>query len=136
MLSANTQDSLRRQVCNYQEYIKLHPERLSDVIYTSALYREHLPHRAFSIIREGSVDNLSSFSKATNNVPEIVMVFSGQGAQWPEMGRGLIRTNQGFQDDIAAMDCILQSLKHPPNWKIESEFYSFPQLDLYLTSCR
>jgi len=127
VFSANTQDSLQRQVNNHREYIKLHPERLLDLAYTLSLHREHLPYRAFSIAAGGVITTNSSFTKVSSSVPDIVMIFNGQGGQWPEMGRDLVETDQKFREDIMAMDSILQSLKHPPNWKIESKsIYIFP----------
>jgi len=48
-------------------------------------------------------------------------VFSGQGAQWPEMGKDLFDQDRGFRDDIEEMDRVLQSLRHPPTWTIAGE---------------
>lgn len=121
VFSANSQDGLRRLVSNYQEYIKLHPERLPDLAYTLSQRREHLPHRAFSVTGNGSDAEVSSFAKAPGSMPQISLIFSGQGAQWPEMGRDLIKSDPRFREDIMAMDDILQSLKYPPEWTIESK---------------
>ena len=121
LFSANTQDSLRRHASNVQEYLKLHPGRLSDLAYTLALRREHLPHRAFSVVEHGSVANVSPFSKTPSSPAKIVMIFTGQGSQWPEMAYDLIQTDPFFRQDIIAMDRILQGLEHSPNWTIEGE---------------
>lgn len=121
VFSANTQDALRRQVSNYQEYIKLHPECLLDLAYTLSIRREQLPYRAFSVVLDGSITNISSFTKVSGTVPGVVMICSGQGAQWPEMGRELIQTDHKFRDDIRAMDKILQTLNYPPEWRIEGQ---------------
>jgi acyl transferase domain-containing protein len=121
VFSANTQDSLRRLVNNYQEYLQLHPERLSDLSYTLALRREHLPYRAYSVVGGESV-SISPFAKVSGSLSGVTMIFSGQGAQWPGMSKDLIETDSAFREDIMAMDDILQSLKHPPNWRIESKF--------------
>jgi acyl transferase domain-containing protein len=121
VLSANTQESLKRQVSNYKEYLATHPERVSDVSYTTSHRRERLPHRTFFVVKGGSVTDSSPFTKPSGSVPPITMVFSGQGAQWAEMGRDLIETDPEFRKDIMAMDGILQSLKLPPDWSIESK---------------
>lgn len=121
VFSANTQDSLRRLVERYHEYIDLHPERLSDVAHMLSLRREKLPHRSFAIGGGGLIPTASASTKIPTTPPDIVMMFSGQGAQWPEMGRELIRTNRGFREDIMAMDNILQSMTHPPEWTIEGK---------------
>ena len=121
IFSANTQDSLRRLVNNSQEYLKRHPERITDLSYTLSKHRENLPHRAFSVVGGSSKANVSSFSKVPGKVSGLTMIFSGQGAQWPEMGKDLIQTDPTFREDIAAMDEILQSLKHSPPWRLESK---------------
>ena len=125
VFSANTQGSLRQQINSYQEYVKHYPGRLRDLAYTLSLRREHLPHRAFSVTIGGLITNVSSFTKASMNVPEIVMIFNGQGAQWSEMGKDLIEKDQRFREDIRVMDGILQSLNYPPDWKIESKSFFF-----------
>jgi len=123
VLSANTQESLKKHRTNIQEYIIAHPERVSDLSYTLSQRREHLPHRTFFIAGKDTLTDASPFSKASGIVPPITMIFSGQGAQWPEMGRELIETDPEFREDIMAMDDILRSFKHPPSWTIESKFH-------------
>ena len=121
LYSANTQESLQRQVSNMQAYLLLYPERLLDLVYTLALRREHLPHRAFSVAGETSITNVSPFFKTSGSLARITMVFTGQGSQWPGMAYRLIQTDSEFRKDISAMDGILRSLKHPPHWTIEGK---------------
>ena len=118
VLSANTQESLKKQITNCQEYLAAHEERKSDVSYTLSQRREHLPFRAFFITGDAPSTTLA---KVPANVAPITMIFSGQGAQWPEMAKELISTEPNFRKDILTMDAILQSLKHPPTWLIESK---------------
>lgn len=126
ILSANTQDSLKKQVMNFQTYLAgNHEEARADIAYTLSQRREHLPYRTF-IITSASTDCTSdtvkqppALVKVPANSPPITMVFSGQGAQWPEMGRDLIQDDPEFRKDIQDMDCILKSLVHPPNWNLE-----------------
>ncbi|KAF9870424.1 hypothetical protein CkaCkLH20_12091 [Colletotrichum karsti] len=66
-------------------------------------------------------------TKASSTEPPVVMVFSGQGAQWPEMGKDLFHADQAFRDDIRKMDSILKSLIHPPSWTIEDEMLAPPE---------
>lgn len=118
-LSANTQDSLKRQIGIYQEYIATHNVRLSDLSYTLSQRREHLPHRTFLVVDGSTVTEASAVAKAPVNVLPITMIFSGQGAQWPEMGKMLIGQNLEFRKDIRLMDGMLKGFRHPPNWTIE-----------------
>jgi acyl transferase domain-containing protein len=133
LLSANTQDSLKRQVSNYQEYLAAHTERVSDVSYTLSHRRERLPHRTFFVVRDGFATDSFPPTKVSGSMTPITMVFSGQGAQWPEMGKDLIDTDPEFRQDIVAMDVILKGLKQPPEWSIESKHDFFFHRIWYLT---
>ena len=91
--------------------------------YTLAQRREHHMHRTYCTVGgDGTLAQPAAAAKAPTNPPDVAMIFSGQGAQWPQMGRELILTNSLFRSDIGAMDNILQSLQHPPAWSIEGQF--------------
>lgn len=125
VLSANTPASLQSMIKQYQDFLDKASDSLniSDVAYTLANKREHLPYRSFILSGKdslGAVAPPSTSSKAGNN-PSIVMVFTGQGAQWPQMGRELLRTNTVFRDAIRSLDRDLQALDIRPVWKIEDE---------------
>lgn len=49
----------------------------------------------------------------------VAMIFTGQGAQWPQMGLTLIDANKSFRSTIRALDTLLQTLQEPPDWTIE-----------------
>jgi acyl transferase domain-containing protein len=119
--SANTPDSLRRQVVNFQQCLEENPDSVADLAYTLATRREHLPHRAFSIVGPGLATNTSAFAKAPSSAPEIVMLFTGQGAQWPQMGLELLNSNAVFAESIRIMDDTLRSLGDGPAWSIKDE---------------
>jgi acyl transferase domain-containing protein len=89
--------------------------------YTRAIHREHLPHRAFSILDDGSFIQSASGLKVPQGSPPVVMVFSGQGAQWPQMGRELILSDPDFRRDIVKMDHKLKGLIRPPLWNMIGE---------------
>lgn len=118
LFSANSPTSLNRQIRSFQEFAAQKPEVVKDIAYTLALHRERLPHRAFAIIQDGKLLEASTQTKAPTSAPRITMVFSGQGAQWPRMGRQLISTSSSFRQDIIFMDRILQGLRIPPKWSI------------------
>lgn len=120
LLSANTKYSLEKLIPQSLNYLKLHPERCMDVAYSMARGREHMPYRSFAVIGEG-LEQVVPSPVLSAKTPSIVMAFSGQGAQWPEMGVDLLEADVGFRDDIKAMDKVLQTLMHPPGWTIEGE---------------
>jgi acyl transferase domain-containing protein len=118
LFSANSAASLSRQMDSFQKYIAEHPGHVKDAAYTLALRREQLPHRAFAIFHDGKVLETSAQVKAQVCSLTITMVFSGQGAQWPRMGRELLLTSPLFRRDIVCMDEILQGLRIPPKWSL------------------
>ncbi|KAK3360559.1 polyketide synthase [Lasiosphaeria hispida] len=122
LFSANTAASLKRQIEALGTYTNQQPEQAVEVGYTLALGREKLPHRAFAVIDQaGQVVEVSSPAKASASAPGITVVFSGQGAQWPTMGRGLVLTNTAFRRDMMRMDEVLQKLRKPPTWSLLDE---------------
>ncbi|GKT61721.1 polyketide synthase [Colletotrichum tofieldiae] len=119
--SANTADSLRRQVVNNQKYISEHPDSLDDVSYTLASRRSHLPHRAFSVMQDGIDLTTSPFGKAPSTTADVALVFTGQGAQWPQMGAELLQTNRVFAQSMRRMDKSLSLLPDGPPWTLVEE---------------
>lgn len=118
LLSANTQASLKRQVDAHLKYAAEHPSEIRNIAYTLATRREKLPHRAFILLRDAETTESPGLVKAPARTPGVVMVFSGQGAQWAGMGKELIQTNLRFRQDLVRMDEILQSFSKPPSWTI------------------
>lgn len=89
--------------------------------YTMARAREHMPYRSFAVVGGGLKTRVPSLRELPAEAPSIVMTFSEQGAQWPEMGVDLLEMDLGFRDDIKAMDKILQTLIHHPEWTVEGK---------------
>jgi len=48
----------------------------------------------------------------------LIFIFTGQGAQWAEMGKKLIEDFPSFRDNIKEMDNILAWCNTPPSWSI------------------
>ena len=118
MFSANDPASLTRTVNQYQEYVLRYPSALSDLAYTLGARREHMKHRAFSVISPGAPLDISPFGKA-KVIPKINFIFNGQGAQWAGMGKELLTDFVRFHEDMRAMDHVLAQLPDPPDWTIE-----------------
>lgn len=118
--SANSPESLRRQIGNFEAFIRTNPETLEDLAYTLGNRREHLPHRAYSVAGRNLPAIMSPLAKAGQS-PDVVMVFTGQGAQWPQMGRELMESNAVFRNSIRSMDRNLQDAPDAPRWSIEDE---------------
>ncbi|KAL7625750.1 hypothetical protein AAE478_004973 [Parahypoxylon ruwenzoriense] len=98
---------------------------LSDLLYTLGARKSKLSHRAFFVSDSETLgDGLkldSMFSGKTSSSPmqRIGFVFTGQGAQWPEMGAKLIQEYAAFRLSIRYLDDVLGHLQEKPTWKIE-----------------
>ncbi|RDA86109.1 hypothetical protein CP532_1175 [Ophiocordyceps camponoti-leonardi (nom. inval.)] len=100
VFSANTAATLERSVQGLQDYLQHRPDALADLAYTLGARREHLAFRSASVVNSQlSVINASPTVKIPSPPPEVVMVFTGQGAQWPRMGAELYRSNSIFRRD-------------------------------------
>jgi len=125
-------EDLRR----YREYIQLNPTKSQDVAYTKAVCRQHFPYRSFAVIQNGEVVSTAPAPVKMSATPltKIAMIFSGQGAQWPEMGKELVLTSAQFCKDLEEMDGILGELEYPPGWKLLGKsthtILSFPPIQL------
>jgi len=129
VFSANHPDSLDKMVENYRHHVKTKSPNVRDLAYTLGARREHLPHRTFCIT--DGLRELEVFpSVKSGDPPQVVFVFTGQGAQWPQMGRQLIADFLSFREDIREMDRILAGLPHPPPWAIEG-IANYPPLPLF-----
>ncbi|KAM0335102.1 hypothetical protein ACHAQA_000137 [Verticillium albo-atrum] len=49
----------------------------------------------------------------------VKFVFTGQGAQWPQMGIHLMKNAPIFANAIEEMDMVLKSLPHAPTWSLK-----------------
>ncbi|KAF7631618.1 hypothetical protein AFLA_012472 [Aspergillus flavus NRRL3357] len=121
LVSAASPTSLSQRVNDLTEYAKQTVPRFQDLAYTLAIKREHLQHRTFFV---GEADGTITKSERTArqfDSTQLVFVFTGQGAQWPTMGKGLLESFPMFQQDIQRMDRVIHGLEQPPDWSIEDE---------------
>ncbi|RYP89225.1 hypothetical protein DL769_000149 [Monosporascus sp. CRB-8-3] len=130
LFSANSASSLQRMTQTFQDWVgnKHNEPRSSDYLqhlaYTLANRREHLPHRSFMVASRDQPGMASPGRRASDVRPDLVMVFTGQGAQWPRMGRELLlRSDLCFQTSIRSLDQHLREAHMPatPRWTLEEE---------------
>lgn len=114
---------------NHQSYHSSNPASLSDMSYSLATKREQLAHRAF-VVTDGIDDWVPTVSpRPAPRVPStLVFVFSGQGAQWAQMGKELIENVPAFRDSLEAMDQSLHRLPHGPTWHLIGGSFCIPVL--------
>ncbi|KAE8401952.1 putative polyketide synthase [Aspergillus pseudonomiae] len=122
VISAQDAKSLKARIDQVTDYANRHPERNQDLSFTLGVRRKHLAHRAFAVYDPTSPLSPSDFQSAHPHVPaQLTFVFTGQGAQWPGMGQGLIKAYQCFKMDILELENVLRSIEDPPQWSLMEE---------------
>ena len=103
-----------------------------DLAYTLSR-RSHLPSRGFLLAGQKTlnddlhVENLRVVPDGKSYSPHpYAFVFTGQGAQWPEMGRELMEEIPSFRRTIQDLDATLQALPEPPSWTLQSTLTDDP----------
>ena len=124
VLSANDATSLKASInalCNHL----INPAiitPLPDLAYTLSERRSHFYHRAFVTTSTDAVldDGDFTIAKKLPHEPRIGFVFTGQGAQWPQMGKELL-TFPLARSILQELDQVLQAQPSPPPWTLEAE---------------
>lgn len=127
-LSAKSAAALRDLARDYVAVLEPAPNAeppgpaLSDVLYTACQRRAHHEHR-LAVLGGNAADlaaGLRAFAKdeahpswaASDELgrthQRVVLVFSGQGAQWLGMGRQLLATTPQFRSVVQACDALVQ----------------------------
>lgn len=115
-LSARSEYSLKHGLQNLARHLESRPDiSIDDLSYTLTSRRSHLPWRSsvFANDLPALIDGLRSKDTApekTSSQPVNVFVFTGQGAQWAQMGYHLLSTETEFSRSIKRSDKILQEL--------------------------
>lgn len=109
---------------NFNTYALEHPGYLHHMSYTLGARRETFSYKAFSVATPGSPLSMSpimTLGKPYN----LVWTFTGQGAQWAQMGKELFDNEPVFQNSIRTLDTILAQLAESPNWRLEGVYRCF-----------
>ncbi|MEM7127273.1 MAG: amino acid adenylation domain-containing protein [Chloroflexota bacterium] len=120
-LSAKTENGLYQTVADYAQFLSQTPADLADICGTSNVSRATLPHR-LAILAQSKPDLQTKLTalasgeqvKSTRmgiipqETPPLVFLFTGQGAQAPDMGRRLYETQQVFRSTLDKCDEILR----------------------------
>lgn len=111
-LSAKTASALQQATADLARFLGQHPDtHLADAAYTLQIGRREFPHRRFVVCREvaDAATSLQALppERAASAVQKagdraVVFMFSGQGTQYPDMARGLYRTEHAFREAIDA----------------------------------
>lgn len=117
VLSGHDEGAAKRVAAQIGVYIEQHPEifqkrLLGDMAYTLGERRTHLPWRI--AITASSCDeltvalnNAATVPRRASAAPKIAFAFTGQGAQWPQMGQELLKTHPVFANTLNdAANCL------------------------------
>jgi len=119
-LSAKTDAALAQATTNLSRHLSEHPDiNLADATYTLQLGRREFSHRCIVVCRdvadaraalsEGAAQRLIR-SVQKGGKRSVQFMFTGQGAQYPNMGLGLYRTEAVFRETV---DYSCERLKLP-----------------------
>ncbi|KAK1774693.1 hypothetical protein QBC45DRAFT_337084 [Copromyces sp. CBS 386.78] len=124
VLSANDASSLKNNIQSLINHLG-NPRvqlRLPDLAYTVSERRTHLWHRAFVTTRTTKIQAIDfTIGKKADEIPKIGFVFTGQGAQWPQMGKQLLEFFPWTRSILDELDAVLQSVSNPPKWSLLNE---------------
>ena len=127
-LSAKTRPALRELAQQTRNHLETIGEPIADVCFTANTSRSHFEHRLAiqAISSEELKVGLDAFVANTNVLslltgiakpgvqPKIAFLFTGQGSQYPGMGRGLYQTQPTFHAALDRCAEVLESiLDHP-----------------------
>ena len=98
-----------------------------DLARTLGTRRSNLAERGFALVGQKSLAEDLSFDKLqrtregkTYSTHPFAFVFTGQGAQWPQMGKELIEEFPSFRHTIQDLDAVLQKLPEKPSWTLQN----------------
>ncbi|KAF4334740.1 polyketide synthase [Fusarium beomiforme] len=124
VFSANDESSLRNYVKSLNRHLT-NPSvqvALPDLSYTLAVRRTHHFNRGYLITQTSSVDEPSLVvGKKSINIPRVGFVFTGQGAQWSQMGKSIMDAFPQARQVIETLDKVLQECASPPSWSLLEE---------------
>ena len=134
-VSAADDGSLREFSLKLAAYIERCTPNLQDLAYTLLSRRSTLRKSIFFVSRthDNTVKALrdSNSSIITTNhkhSTRVVFLFTGQGAQWPQMGMALLRNSPLFLAAMRECDRHLSELPDRPCWSIIDELLKPPEV--------
>ncbi|KAH8646008.1 polyketide synthase [Tricladium varicosporioides] len=124
VFSANDEKSLRaycKAICDHLGNPGV-VVKLPDLAYTLSERRSRHFNRAYVVTDNTNLnEGAFNFGKQYTDTPKVGFVFTGQGAQWSQMGKGLIETFPLAKEMVQRLDDVLQNLPSPPSWSLLNE---------------
>ncbi|KAL7925223.1 polyketide synthase [Trichoderma austrokoningii] len=135
-LSANTEKAVRARAKLLSAAIASgQVSDLSNLAWTLQTRRTQFPHRIYisASKQEELVKKLNDVANQSASTPtraihvtedlpaRILGIFTGQGAQWPSMGRRLYEKPNMLRQTIDDLEKALSNLPVPPSWSLSGE---------------
>lgn len=124
-ISASNGDALRDRIDCFKN-ASISSADFLDLVYTLGSRRTHMRSRAYMITDKskfaGDIELGNWIRLDENDVPAslpLAFAFTGQGAQWPQMGLELIEKSPTFRSTIRSLDLDLRNLLNPPAWTLQ-----------------
>jgi acyl transferase domain-containing protein len=120
VISARSEAALRELAGSWQERLAgAAPERAGPLLRAAARSRDHHAHRLVVLGADAAetAAKLAAFAAGDEHAvvsgtalreAKLAFVFSGNGAQWPEMARGAYRASAAFRTAIEEADAVLR----------------------------
>lgn len=133
-LSASKPAALVSQAQRLATFIAKNPHvNVVDLARTLGTRRSKLLERGFALVGQKTLSEDLAPEVLQSAVPNksycahpFAFVFTGQGAQWPEMGKELITEFASFKRSIQELDSVLQKLPEKPAWTLEQAILEPP----------
>lgn len=131
VFSARHPAALQDTVEATERYISAGHTPLTDIAHSLCLRRTSHSHRAFSVLGEGNraraleviyqAKDTNALQKVDTEPQRVVWIFTGQGAQWAQMGAELVELEPVVRQRIEHLESVLRSLSNPPAWSLKGE---------------
>ncbi|KAI0837758.1 hypothetical protein F5Y06DRAFT_297186 [Hypoxylon sp. FL0890] len=122
-VSAATDDGVKRMAANYAQYIESKNPSVRDLAHTLLSRRSTLKKSIFisasnteELVEALKCDDLKTLGQYNDTINNVAFVFTGQGAQWPTMGRQLVETSPLFRSVVSECSSVLKELPDAPTW--------------------
>ncbi|TAQ85507.1 hypothetical protein B7494_g6164 [Chlorociboria aeruginascens] len=127
--SATSHASLQKRVEDLRQYTSKTQVDIRDLVYSLGVRRSHFSKRGFMLMGPDNLgdsiklENLQTLADPVSSSGKYAFVFTGQGAQWPQMCKTLFEEFPVFAGTIMEMDTVLRNLPHPPTWSLKEAIF-------------
>ena len=127
-ISAADDVSLKENMLRFAEYVETSKPVLRDLAHTMLDRRSTLRKSLFftesshaGVVAALRTDNHNVYTKPNVAKKGLIFLFTGQGAQWAQMGMSLMDHSLLFRSMLHECDRLLSELPDPPAWTIIEE---------------